>query len=71
MKSGAHQLNFPISVSEAHSQANLRKSVSDAIADFGAVMAYRDEHPEYQQTEIGVGLATAFWLHHRRSGRPR
>ena len=60
MASGAHQLNFPLSVSEAHSQANLRKSVSDAIGDVARVMAYRREHPEYSNVAIGVGLATAF-----------
>jgi hydroxymethylglutaryl-CoA lyase len=60
MASGAHQLNFPLSVSEAHSQANLRKSVSDAIGDVARVIAYRREHPEYSNVAIGVGLATAF-----------
>lgn len=60
MAAGAHQLNFPISVSEAHSQANLRKSVADAIADFGRVVAHRREHPEYHGIRIGAGLATAF-----------
>lgn len=59
-ESGAHQLSFPLSVSEKHSQANLRKSVSDAIEDFSNVMAYRKENPVYENVRIGVGLATAF-----------
>ena len=58
--SGAHQLNFPLSVSEKHSQANLRKSVDEAIADFANVMKYRQENPVHQGVQVGIGLATAF-----------
>lgn len=60
MASGVYQVNFPLSVSEAHSQANLRKSVSEAIEDLASVFAYRREHPEYANVRIGAGLATAF-----------
>ncbi|MDA0822244.1 MAG: hydroxymethylglutaryl-CoA lyase [Proteobacteria bacterium] len=60
MASGAHQLNFPLSVSEAHSQANLRKPVSAAIDDFARVIAHRRENPEYAHVRIAAGLATAF-----------
>ncbi len=60
MASGAHQLNFPVSVSEAHSQANLRKSVSAAIDDLAGVFEYRRAHPEFTRVRIGAGLATAF-----------
>lgn len=60
MASGAQQLSFPISVSEAHSQANLNKSVDAAIDDFAAVLAWRSEHPEHAAVRIGAGLATAF-----------
>ena len=60
MASGAHQLNFPLSVSEQHSQANLRKSVGEAIDDFANVLAHRKEHPEYSNVRVGIGLATAF-----------
>lgn len=60
MASEAHQLNFPLSVSEEHSQANLRKSVSEAIDDFASIIEYRTEHPEYGDVRIGAGLATAF-----------
>ncbi len=58
--SGAHQISFPLSVSEAHSQANLRKSVDEALNDFEAIMNYRSEHPEYHGIRVGAGLATAF-----------
>lgn len=60
MASGAHQLNFPLSVSEMHSQANLRKSVGEAIDDFSNVLAYRRDKPEFSGVRVGVGLATAF-----------
>lgn len=60
MASGAHQLNFPLSVSEKHSQANLRKSVGEAIEDFANVLAHRKANPEYADVRVGVGLATAF-----------
>ena len=59
-ESGAHQLSFPLSVSEKHSQANLRKSVNEAIEDFSNVMAYRAENPAHKNVRVGIGLATAF-----------
>lgn len=60
MASGAHQLNFPLSVSEKHSQANLRKSVSEAIDDFANVLSYRRDNPQFAGVRVGAGLATAF-----------
>ena len=60
LESKVHQLNFPISVSEAHSKSNLNKSVSEAIDDFRDVVNLRNSRPEYSETRIGVGLATAF-----------
>ena len=60
LEAKVHQLNFPISVSEAHSRSNLNKSVSEAIDDFREVVNLRNSRPEYSQTKIGVGLATAF-----------
>lgn len=60
MACGAHQLNFPLSVSEAHSQANLRKSVDEAIDDFAQIVALRSSEPDYCNIRIAAGLATAF-----------
>ena len=60
MASGAHLVNFPLSVSEKHSQANLRKSVSEAIDDFASVVAYRADNAQYSNIRVGAGLATAF-----------
>lgn len=58
--SGVDQVNYVLSVSEAHSRANVHRSVREAIAEFGAIVAYRDAHPEYRHIRIASGLATAF-----------
>tara|TARA_E500000331_G_scaffold66237_1_gene60952 strand:+ start:110 stop:1063 length:954 start_codon:yes stop_codon:yes gene_type:complete len=58
--SGVQQLNYVLSVSEAHSQANVRKSVADAIADFGRICDYRKEHREHANVRLAAGLATVF-----------
>ena len=60
MESGAHQLNYVLSVSEAHSRSNVKKSVQEAIDDFARILTFRKEHPQYRKTKIGIGLATAF-----------
>jgi len=57
---GADQLNYVLSVSEAHSRANVRKSVAEAIEDFGRILDYRAAHPEYAHVRVACGLATAF-----------
>jgi hydroxymethylglutaryl-CoA lyase len=60
MASGAHQLNYVLSVSEAHSQANTRKTVKEAVLDFGRISGYRKENSEYHHVRLAAGLATAF-----------
>ena len=60
MVSGVHQLNYVLSVSEAHSQANTRKTVDEAVLDFSRIVSYRKDNPEYHHVLLGVGLATAF-----------
>ena len=60
MVSGVHQLNYVLSVSEAHSQANTRKTVEEAVLDFSRIVSYRKDNPEYHHVLLGVGLATAF-----------
>ncbi|MGE0486253.1 MAG: hydroxymethylglutaryl-CoA lyase [Gammaproteobacteria bacterium] len=57
---GADQLNYVLSVSEAHSQANVRKSVAEALDEFAAIIDYRRAHPEYAHVRVASGLATAF-----------
>ena len=60
MVSGVHQLNYVLSVSEAHSQANTRKTVDEAVLDFSRIVSYRKDNPEYHHVLVGAGLATAF-----------
>lgn len=60
LASGADQLNYVLSVSEAHSRANVRRSVQDAMDDFQRIVQLRDSHAEYRRIRIAGGLATAF-----------
>jgi hydroxymethylglutaryl-CoA lyase len=60
MAAGVDQLNYVLSVSEAHSQANVRRSVREALDDFARIVRHRAEHPAYHGIRIGAGLATAF-----------
>ncbi len=55
---GAHVLTIPVSVSEPHSIANIRKTHDEIIEDVRAIVALRDA--EYSETQIDIGLATAF-----------
>ena len=55
---GVHAMTIPVSVSEPHSIANIRKTHDEIVEDVRAIVALRDER--YPETEIEVGLATAF-----------
>ncbi len=57
---GAHKVTMPVSASEAHSQANLRKGVDAAIEDVRRVVEFRDGLPAGSRPGIEVGIATAF-----------
>jgi hydroxymethylglutaryl-CoA lyase len=60
LAAGAHKLNYVLSVSEAHSQANVRRSVQESIEDFARIVEFRDAHPEFANVTIASGVATAF-----------
>lgn len=60
MAAGVHQVGVVMSVSEAHNQANVRRSVQESLDEFEKIVAYRDAHPEYKDTLISGGMATAF-----------
>ena len=60
MAAGADQVNYVLSVSEAHSRANVRRSVQESIDDFARIVELRNAHPEYKNIRIAGGLATAF-----------
>ena len=55
---GVHALTIPVSVSEPHSIANIRKTHDEIVDEVREIVALRDA--QYATTEIEVGLATAF-----------
>ncbi len=59
-QSGTHQLNYVLSVSEAHSLANVKKSVNDAIEDYRKIIKFKKENAICESVKVGVGVATAF-----------
>lgn len=60
MAAGAHQINYVLSVSEAHSRANVRRSVHESIDDFGRIIELRNSTPAFRSVRVASGLATAF-----------
>ncbi len=60
MAAGAHQIGVVMSVSEAHNQANVRRSVQESLDGFAEIVAYRNAHPEYKDIVLSGGMATAF-----------
>jgi len=60
MASGADQVGVVMSVSEAHNQANIRRSVQHSLDEFDRIVAYRNAHPEYGDIVVSGGMATAF-----------
>ena len=57
---GVPRLSLPISASEAHSRANVRKSVDEQLAELGAIVALRDSLPADRRFKINAGVSTAF-----------
>jgi hydroxymethylglutaryl-CoA lyase len=58
LASGAHAMLFPLSASQAHSVANLRKTQDEAVAELQAIVRARDAAGSACKVE--VGLSTAF-----------
>jgi len=57
---GVRGLSLPISASEAHSRANVRKTVAEQMAELAAIVAYRDALPADRRFRINAGISTAF-----------
>jgi hydroxymethylglutaryl-CoA lyase len=57
---GAQKLNFVMSVSESHNQANVRRAVAESLADFGRIVEFARALPAPQRPVVCAGLATAF-----------
>jgi hydroxymethylglutaryl-CoA lyase len=58
LSTGLHKITIPVSASEAHSVANVRKTCADMVNEVRRIVAYRHLHAP--QVRIEVGLSTAF-----------
>jgi hydroxymethylglutaryl-CoA lyase len=59
LAAGFTHVNYVLSISEAHSQSNVRRSTDEAIAEFERIAALK-ETEQGRGMVLGVGLATAF-----------
>ena len=57
LAAGVHKLTIPVSASEAHSLANVRKSREDMVAEVRSILALRDERAPEVKVEAGVSTA--------------
>lgn len=57
-EAGVEKITMPISVSEPHSLANIRKTHAQVIEEVRSVVALRNQH--YPQVQIEAGLSTVF-----------
>jgi len=60
LKSGVHRIVAPISVSEQHSLANVRKTPDAMLEEFRRMRELRDSEPTWAHTSIVAGLSTVF-----------
>lgn len=58
LAAGVHKLTLPVSASEAHSLANVRKTREQMVAELREVVALRNERAP--SVPVEVGLSTAF-----------
>jgi hydroxymethylglutaryl-CoA lyase len=56
---GMPMVNYVLSASEEHNQANVRRSTEDSLLDFARIAAARDQRPG-TRIGLGAGIATAF-----------
>ncbi len=60
IEAGAHKITLPLSVSETHSQANLRRSHAQAIDEARAIAAMIAEQPQERRPHFEGSLSTVF-----------
>jgi hydroxymethylglutaryl-CoA lyase len=60
MQAGAHKITLPVSVSHAHSLANVRKTPDQMIEEARRICEARDELPKERRPKIESGLSTVF-----------
>jgi hydroxymethylglutaryl-CoA lyase len=61
-ETGIAKINYVLSASEAHNQANVRRSTQQSLDDFVRIVARRDEVAKGNKGKIsiGAGIATAY-----------
>lgn len=57
---GVHKITLPLSVSETHSKANLRKTHAEVLAEVRAIVELLGTLPADERPEFEGGLSTAF-----------
>jgi hydroxymethylglutaryl-CoA lyase len=57
---GVHKINYVLSASEAHNQANVRRPLAASVEDFGRIIDVMAARPAGQRPKIAAGIATAF-----------
>jgi len=60
IKAGAHKITLPLSVSETHSQANLKKTHAQVFEEVRKIKELLDSLPADQRPDFEGGLSTAF-----------
>ncbi len=55
-----HKITMPVSASQAHSKANINRTVEEAVSDVARVVEVRQSLPEDYHPGIEVGISTAF-----------
>ena len=60
IKAGAHKITIPLSVSETHSQANLRKTHAQVLEEVVKIADLIKTLPENERPHFEGGLSTAF-----------
>lgn len=60
IKAGAHKITLPLSVSETHSQANLRKTHAQVLEEVVKIVDLIKTLPENERPHFEGGLSTAF-----------
>ncbi|MEQ8194120.1 MAG: hydroxymethylglutaryl-CoA lyase [Rhodospirillales bacterium] len=59
-KAGVHKITIPISVSESHSIANVRKNHAEMLDEVRRICELRDSLPDGYRPSVETGLPTAF-----------
>jgi hydroxymethylglutaryl-CoA lyase len=57
---GVQKVTVPVSASESHSMANIRKSTGEAIEEVRKICTLRDSLPRARRPGVDVGISTAF-----------